>query len=220
MAPTPSSRMSPSRMRRWAGIPGTTSSLSDVQMEAGTPRYPLNDGVAPSDRMKRSANSSSWAVVMPGFTASSSRSIVCAVMTPARRISLISSGDLYSIMAPSSGERSRGHHPLERLHGPLGHLVGQGVGVDLSQHAPLCVPREQRLRLVVVHLETVAHRLLSVVFPLGQPAPTAVAYVLLAWRRQLDVVGTLADGAAAASRDSLHGQLIVHGQEQSRRDGE
>src|SRR5438132_1599213 len=110
MAPTSSFRMSPSRMRRLAGIPWTTSSLSDVQMEAGNPRYPLNDGVA--------------------------------------------------------------------------------------------------------------HRLLPVVFPLGQPAPTAVADVLLAWRRQLDVVGTLADGAAAPSRDSLHGQLILHGQEQSRRDGE
>ena len=125
-------------------MPWTTSSFSDVQMEAGNPLYPLNDGVAPSDLIDRSAIWSRSEVVMPGATSSSSRSMVRAVIAPALRMSSISEGDLYSIIASPRRPVASGRLLVDagqRLHGRVGHLVGRVVGVDLAEQPELLVER-------------------------------------------------------------------------------
>jgi hypothetical protein len=53
----------------------------------------LNAGVAPCERMNRSAAESSSAVVTPGAKAASRRSSVSATIAPARRMMAISSED-------------------------------------------------------------------------------------------------------------------------------
>ena len=58
--------MSPRESLKGPGIPCTTIEFGDVQIEPGKPRYPLNAGSAPWERMNFSAAASSSAVVTPG----------------------------------------------------------------------------------------------------------------------------------------------------------
>src|SRR5437588_911802 len=85
---TPRSRLmiSPSTSRRGPGIPCTTSSFTEVQMLAGNPRDPRNDGSPPNSRIRASAIRSSWAVVAPGRTAATTVCRAWAAACPARRI--------------------------------------------------------------------------------------------------------------------------------------
>ena len=101
--------MSPSASVRFGdGIPWTTSWFREAQIDAGNPRYPLNDGMAPSFLMTFSATSSRSCVVRPGFTAAVTSSMVRATMRPARRIFAISSGDFRMITtAPARCQRGR-----------------------------------------------------------------------------------------------------------------
>src|SRR5262249_5627734 len=105
---------------------------------------------------------------MPGSTFSIRSSSVSAVMRPARRISSISAGGLYSIIELAPRGRSRGPRLGQRRHRALGDVVGQGVGVDLAKQTAVVVEREQGLRLSVVDLEPVPHRLFAVILALGE----------------------------------------------------
>src|SRR5262245_20290495 len=68
-APTSIPTRSPSASARGPGMPWTTSSFTEEQIEAGNPRKPLNAGRAPCSRSSCSAARSSSAVVTPGRTA-------------------------------------------------------------------------------------------------------------------------------------------------------
>src|ERR1700722_7985892 len=76
------------------GMPCTTCSLTEVQIDAGYPKYPRNEGTAPAARISRSAIESSSAVVMPGATDSLSTVSVRATTCPAAYMRPICSGDL------------------------------------------------------------------------------------------------------------------------------
>src|SRR5580704_6072069 len=76
------------------GMPCTIWSLTEVQIVAGYPWYPLNEGTAPAARISRSAITSRSSVVMPGSTAAVSTSSVCDTTRPASRIAAIWPGVL------------------------------------------------------------------------------------------------------------------------------
>ena len=78
-------------------MPCTTSSFTEVQIVAGKPWYPRNEGVAPAVRMASSAMASRSAVVTPGRTAARSTSRVRQTTSPARRIEATCSGVLTSM---------------------------------------------------------------------------------------------------------------------------
>src|SRR5436190_9874007 len=147
-------------------MPWTTCSLTETQIEAGNPRYPLNEGVAPSSRMTSSATVSSSRVTIPGRTASSTASMVAATTRPARRILSISSGDFRMIMRPPCGRGSG--EVLQRSHGPLGDPVLVTVGVDLAQQAAFAVVLDQRFGVAVVDLQAVPDGGLVVVVAVHQ----------------------------------------------------
>src|SRR6188768_3691349 len=71
--------------------------LGEAQIEPGKPRYPLNDASAPCARMKRSAASSSSAVVTPGWHLERSIRTHRAWIAPAFAIASICSGVLRMI---------------------------------------------------------------------------------------------------------------------------
>ena len=78
MAPQSIEITSPSASTRSPGMPCTTWSLTEAQMEPGNGGwlYPLNEGMPPPERMWSSAIASSSPVVTPGRTASRSTSRV------------------------------------------------------------------------------------------------------------------------------------------------
>jgi hypothetical protein len=128
---------------------------------------------------------------------------------------------LYSIIGRSRRPGTAGRPGLgEGRHRTLRDVVRQRVGVDLAQQPAVGVERQQRLRLCVIHLEAVTDGAFVVVLPLHQAAAAPVADVLLARRRELDVVRPLADRAGPPPGDALHGQLVVDREEQGRRDRE
>src|SRR3954452_21136067 len=171
---------SPSRMTAFfEGMPCTISELIDVQMHAGNPRYPLNDGIATSPRMDSSATASRSAVVMPGVTAALSFSRVRPTTSPASRISAISSSVLIWINVASLSERTEcGERPLR-------HVVDGTHRVDAHEYAGLGVVAHQRCRLLVVDLEPVTDRLRLVVVALEQLATADVTHTLR--RRRVEV---------------------------------
>ena len=71
------------------GMPCTTCSLTDAQIDAGNPWYPRNDGSAPASRIVASATASRSAVLAPGRTASVTAARVAATTRPAARIASI-----------------------------------------------------------------------------------------------------------------------------------
>ncbi len=93
IAPQSMEMMSPSRSARpRRGIPWTTSSLMDAQIDAGKGGrpYPLKEGIPPSSRIDFSAIASRSPVVIPGSTAARSFSRARATTSPATRIFAIS----------------------------------------------------------------------------------------------------------------------------------
>src|SRR2546421_10969382 len=124
----------------------------------------------PSPRMLFSARWSRSAVEIPGFTASSRRSMVSAVTVPARRIRSISSGDLKTITRVPSGQVA------QRRQGPRGHAVLGAVGVDLPEEAAFGIELEQGCGALPVDLEAPSHRRLLVVGPLDEPSSARVAH--------------------------------------------
>src|SRR5689334_13017607 len=204
IAPKSSDSTSPSaRTRCGDGIPCTTSSLSDAQIEAGNPRYPRNDGVAPWERMYSSATASRSAVVRPGATAATTRSMVPAVIRPDRRIFAISSSVLRKITALPFFQQVG-----DRVEGALGDLVLGPLGVHLAEQPALPEVELQRLGVVVVDLEPVAHGLLGVVVPQVQLPPARVADVLDPGGVELHVVRALAPRAGPPAGEALHGDLV------------
>src|SRR5882757_7165435 len=79
-------------------MPCTTIELGEVQMEPGKPRYPLNDGTAPCERMNFSAASSSSLVVTPGRAFERSMRRQRAWILPASAMASICSEVLRMIM--------------------------------------------------------------------------------------------------------------------------
>ncbi len=73
-------------------MPCTTIAFGDAQIEPGKPRKPLKVGVAPWERMKRSAATSSSSVLTPGRTLPSTSLSVCTRIAPAAAIFSISAG--------------------------------------------------------------------------------------------------------------------------------
>ncbi len=73
-------------------MPCTTIAFGEAQIEPGKPRKPLKVGVAPWERMKRSAAVSSSSVRTPGRILLSSSCSVCTRISPAAAIFSISAG--------------------------------------------------------------------------------------------------------------------------------
>src|SRR5450759_3776116 len=94
-------------------MPCTTIELGDAQIEPGNPRYPLNVGVAPWERIKRSAAASSSSVLTPGRILPATRSSVAAWIAPAAAIFSISSGDFLMIIPGAYLPHSLGLAPGE-----------------------------------------------------------------------------------------------------------
>src|SRR3954449_5998774 len=185
---------SPSRMTAFfEGMPCTISELIDVQMHAGNPRYPLNDGIAPSPRMDSSATASRSAVVMPGVTAAFSFSRVRPTTSPASRISAISSSVLIWIKVASLPERAK------RGESPLRHVIHGTHRVDAHEHTSLRVVAHQRRRLFVVDLEPVTDRLRLVVVTLEQLATADVTHTLRRWRVEVQMPDVSAAAAGTPS---------------------
>ena len=73
-------------------MPWTTIAFGEAQIDPGKPRYPLNDGIAPCERMYVSAASSSSRVVTPSRIFPATSFIVRAWTAPAAAICSISCG--------------------------------------------------------------------------------------------------------------------------------
>ena len=82
-----------------------TSSFTEIHALAGKPAYPLNEGLAPSERMYRSIAASISAVVMPGLTSFPPTISAFFVILPASRINSISAGDFIFIIVIYPGSR-------------------------------------------------------------------------------------------------------------------
>src|ERR1700728_1747440 len=235
------------------GMPCTIWSLTEVQIVAGYPWYPLNEGTAPAARISRSAIASRSSVVMPGSTAAVSTSSVCDTTRPASRIAAIWPGDLIWIgcsrlvrMVPpdslihvtvarslrgaggqpgvparrqrpgakgpgpkAKGQRSADEAP-QRAQRPVGDLLHRTGGVDAEQNALVRVERDQRLGLLLVHIQPVPDRLLTVVVALEQLA-AAVITVLAARRRiEQDVPHVAAPPAGPPPGEPPDHLVVVH----------
>src|SRR5882757_2741890 len=136
-------------------MPCTTIELGEVQMEPGKPRYPLNDGTAPCERMNFSAASSSSLVVTPGLVCERSMRRQRAWILPASAIASICSEVLRMIMPRYMVSSS---HPLLFLPAQGGKdsvdqlldLIRGATAVNLIQDATLLVVVDQRLGLLPV----------------------------------------------------------------------
>src|SRR6266705_7067940 len=168
MQPTSSLSTSPGLSVRLPGIPWTTCSFTEVQMVPGKPRYPLNDGKAPSPVMILSAIASRSAVVIPGRTSSISRSTVRAVMRPERRINSISWGDFNTIIGPSAPRPSS--RARKRGHQSFGDLLLRTIGIHEAQQTSFGVESEERLRALLIDLEASSDGHLVVVVAPDEPA--------------------------------------------------
>src|SRR5215470_19582533 len=125
----------------------------------------MNDGTAPAPRISRAAIASRSAVVMPGSTASASTSRARDTTRPASRIAASWPGVLTWIggsrlvpMAPPDSLTQRYPSPDEapqRAEGAVGDLLHRPGGVDPEQDALVSVERDQRLGLLLVHVQPV-----------------------------------------------------------------
>src|SRR3954471_3801912 len=154
-------------------MPWTPIKFGEAQIEPGKPRYPLNAGVAPCERMYFSAARSRSAVVTPSRTLPSSSLSVRTRMAPAAAILSISSGVLRMITAPyrvrarGGRARSRGRsvlvlHAQRRDRRPevivdLGRAAG---AIEAVQDVALVVVVDERRGLIAVDRQALSHRLL------------------------------------------------------------
>src|SRR3954467_3821501 len=151
--------------------------------------------MAPAPRIVCSARSSRSSVVTPGRAASRSRSRVRQTTSPASRISRISDRLLISTCSRRialvlagrllcSGlvpERSGPGGVLvlvamQRIEGPIGHVVDRSGRIDTYQDASRGVEGHERRRLLRVDVESVPHRAGLVVVALEQLAAIAIAH--------------------------------------------
>src|SRR5437867_8878141 len=184
-------------------MPCTTSSFTEMQMLAGNPRYPKNDGIPPCARMYRSAIVFNCVPVTPGRTARTTSRKASAASAPARRICWISAGAFKIIIAVrvAMAFRAGSRMPLPRagaclqdLHQPAAHALDVTVAHGLKQSAAP-VELHQRFGLPMIHLKTPPHRLLLVILPLVQRAAVDVAPARAPGRARfhmVDVGGLLA----------------------------
>src|SRR5215211_4132555 len=140
--------------------------------------------------MKRSAASSSSAVVTPGRALRRSMSWQRTSTRPAAAIFSISSGLLRMIAIgylelrlETEGRERRPHVVVDLLRRPR--------AVEAAQEALVLVVLDQRLGLLVVDGESVADRLRLVVVPLDQPRAVLVADAVVLRGVELDVVDVL-----------------------------
>src|SRR5919197_3792850 len=209
-------------------MPWTTIEFGEVQIEPGKPRYPLNAGVAPCERMYFSAARSRSAVVTPSRTLPSSILSVRTRMAPAAAILSISSGVLRMITAPY---RVRGRSPApvvlselvleaqcrDRRPQVVVHLGRAARAVEAVQQVALVVVVHERRGLLAVDLEPVANRLLAVVVALRERLAVDVADLVVLRRGVLDVV-SVALPAHAPPRQAPHELVLGHVDEQHRGD--
>src|SRR3954451_1446259 len=198
-------------------MPWTTIEFGEAQIEPGKPRYPLNAGVAPCERMYFSAARSRSSVVTPSRTLPSRSLSVRTRMAPAAAILSISSGVLRMITARYR-VRARRRRPLELvLHAQRGDRgpevvvdLGRAAGaVEAVQDVVVVVVLDERLRLVAVHLQALADGLLAIVLALGQRLAVQVAHAVLLRRVVLDVV-RVAVGADAPDGQPPHDVVLGH----------
>src|SRR3954454_10197308 len=186
------------------GVPWTTMSFGDVQMEPGKPRCPLNAGVAPCERMKRSAAWSSSSVVTPGRTLPASRSMVRTRMSPAGAMLSISAGVFLMIMG------SEPFFEPERREGGPDVVVDLGRAaraVEAPEQALLLVVVDQRLGLLMVGREALLHHLGLVVLAQLERAAAEVAHPLGLRRVERHVLD-VAVRALAAAGQPLHHDVV------------
>src|SRR2546425_2512413 len=212
-APRSSDTSAPSGSGIPSGMPCTTSSFTEMQMLAGNPRYPKNDGLPPRARMYRSAIAFNWVPVTPGRTARTTSRRASAASTPARRICSISAGvfkmtiAVRVVIAFRAGlcillPRTRPR--LDDLDQLAVHALNVAVAHRLKQPAAT-VEVHQRLGFSMIHLEAPPHRLFPVVFPLKQLAAVDVTPTRepgRARRHVIDVRGRPAHPPACQAADN------------------
>src|SRR3954453_878001 len=124
---------------------------------------------------------------------------------PAAAMFSISSGVFRTITEDSLVAANRLELVLEPQRGEGGtdvvvHLARRSLAVEGAQHVLLLVAVHERLRLVVVDLETVLDGLGLVVVALHELRAVLVAHALVLRRVELDVVEVAVLGAHAAPR--------------------
>src|SRR3954462_5415259 len=205
-------------------MPWTTIEFGEAQIEPGKPRYPLNAGVAPCERMYFSAARSRSAVVTPSRTLDSSSLSVRTRMAPAAAILSISSGVLrmittrYRVRArhrrPSGGSVLVLHaERRDRRPEMVVHLGRAARAVEAMQEIVVVVVLDERLRLLAVDDQALADRLLAVVLPLAQRLLVDIADVVVLRRVVLDVIG-VAVRAHAPAGEALDDVVLGHVDEQ------
>ena len=152
---------------------------------------------------------------MPGLISWARRSKHPRTTLPARAIFSISACDFLIITSPllsvaSTRRRLHVARRAQRRTDVLVHRVGCLGAVDAGHHPGPVVVRDERLGLIAVDLQPVAHRGLSVVVALVELAAALVAHALLLRRVEQHVERRLADAADAASGEPAHQILFVH----------
>src|SRR3954453_15305503 len=189
-------------------MPWTTIEFGEAQIEPGKPRYPLNAGVAPCERMYFSAARSRSAVVTPSRTLDSRSLSVRTRMAPAAAILSISSGVLrmsaarYRVRArrPRSSGSVLVLHAQRRDRRPevVVDLGRTARPVEAVQEVVVVVVVDERRRLLAIDLEALADRLPAVVLALLERLAVDVAHVVVLRRVVLDVVGVAVRAHAPA----------------------
>src|SRR4051812_18213302 len=142
--------------------------------------------------MNFSAASSRSPVVTPGRALPWSMLRHRARTRPAAAIFSISSGDFWMITRLQLRfELQR----CERSANVVVDLVGRAVSVEAPQQVLLLVPLDQRLSLLVVHVQPLLHGLRLVVVALDQLGAIQVARALVLGRVEVDVVDVTVLGA-------------------------
>src|SRR2546428_7563795 len=195
-APRSSDTSAPSGSGIPSGMPCTTSSFTEMQMLAGNPRYPKNDGVPPRARRYRSAIAFNCVPVTPGRTARTTSRRASAASTPARRICSISTGVFKMTIAVRVAIAfrtglciglPRARPRLDDLDQLAVHALNVAVAHRLKQPAAT-VEVDQRLRFSMIDFQTPPHRFVPVVFPLKQLAAVDVTPTRDPGRAQLRVI--------------------------------
>src|SRR4051794_36956268 len=213
--------MSPRRSSYGPGIPWTTIEFGEVQIEPGKPRYPLNEGVAPWERMNFSAASSSSFVVTPGRALERSMRRQRAWILPASAISSICSEVFRMIMPRYMGPSSHsllflapegGEDPVDQLL----DLVGSLASVHVIEDATVLVVTDERLGLLPVLREPVLDHLGLVVIADEQLGAVDVADALLLRRVEFDVVDVARVLLAGATAPEAAHHLVLGDVDQDR----
>src|SRR4051794_32752901 len=168
-------------------MPCTTIEFGDAQIEPGKPRYPLNAGTPPCERMNFSAAWSRSPVVTPARALARSRLRQRERTRPAAAIFSISSGVFRTITEESVVAWPGSTQALElvfqsqrgeRRADVIVHLAGRALPLEAAQQVLLLVVIDQGARLLVVDVEPVLDGLGLVVLALLEPRAVLVADAL------------------------------------------